>query len=470
LPGDVVLFGEEPRVARLELMGADSQGEVVAQIRSLFRLATPLGQPDPEGLAALAELALAAARADSPEALATGLGPLLAKLTGAPDLPLGFFLFGTAQRAPQSLLPAELDAQVGSRGAWMVRPALRQQMMANLAQGEAIVVEQAGGPSLMIVPLCTDDRAWGFWALPAFEAATTRLSTVAGPVSALLSAALARLAQAAELKAAREENRYFRSRERRYDLFKDLIRQSQTMRTVYEQVNKLVDLPDPVWILGEKGTGKEMVARALHHLSPRAGGLMISQNCAGLPEALLDAELFGCIEPRGDPRLATPHAGLLELARGGTLFLEEIDRLPPRLQAKLARTILEREVRPEGEPIGRPVDVRILVSSERDLFPLVEQGLFRKDLYLHRAVQRVRVPPLRERVEDIIPLADVFVTQMAGRYHKQARRVADGLIPALQRHPWPGNVRELQGAIEAAVIAAPEEADEVTALPWRIAE
>ena len=189
--------------------------------------------------------------------------------------------------------------------------------------------------------------------------------SVAKTLTALIVGALDRLAQARELNRARRESRYFRERERRHYLFEELVTESPTMKAVYAEVNRMVREASTVWILGEKGTGKEMVARALHHLSNRSTSLMISQNCATLDEDELDVELFGRSESstEGEGR-----PGLLELTSGGTLFLEEIGRLPLALQAKLSRAISEREVRPRGGAIARPVNLRLVVSSEQDLF------------------------------------------------------------------------------------------------------
>jgi DNA-binding NtrC family response regulator len=204
-----------------------------------------------------------------------------------------------------------------------------------------------------------------------------------------------------------------------------------------------------------------MIARALHHLSERASRLMISQSCASLSPEMLDKELFGHAE--GESGRVQ---GLLELTRGGTLFLEAIEHMSHRLQTKLFRAIVEREVRPEGAAIGRPIDVRIVVSSQSDLFPLAEAGRFRKDLYLFLAQHTVTLPPLRDRLEDIVSLAEVFLRQLASDYRKKVTRVSSEAKSRLCAYQWPGNVRELQGCIEAAIIAAPPDAEEIGDLPW----
>lgn len=326
---------------------------------------------------------------------------------------------------------------------------------------DGAIVSLRGDTSLVLIPIADGPNARGFWSVrttgaPDIEA----LRAVAAPVCRLVMSSLDRLNQAWELAGLREENRYFRDRQRRHYLFKDLVTESPMMAELYERVHQITKLSDPVLIVGEKGTGKEMIARALHHLSDRGQTLMISQNCASRSEVGLDQELFGRVDT------GCPGQGLLELIRGGTLFLEEIDHLPTILQTKLARAILEREVRPEGESVGRPVDVRIIASTEEDLFPLVEAGDFRRDLYLRLSENMLHVPPLRQRLDDIVPLADVFAANLGPRYGKRARSVSNALGDELRAYQWPGNVRELQGLVEAAVIRVAPDAEVITELPW----
>jgi transcriptional regulator with PAS, ATPase and Fis domain len=208
-----------------------------------------------------------------------------------------------------------------------------------------------------------------------------------------------------------------------------------------------------VLIEGESGTGKELVARALHRLSRRRSRRFCAINCAALTDDLVEAELFGFA--RGAFTGAVGHrAGLFEEADGGTLFLDEVSELSSRAQAKLLRTLQEREIRRLGENAARTVDVRIVAATNRPLADVVARGSFREDLMFRLAVVRVRMPTLRERVEDVPPLAQFFWRQVSTDANKRATLGPDA-ITALCRHTWPGNVRELQNVISALAVAAP---------------
>ncbi len=209
----------------------------------------------------------------------------------------------------------------------------------------------------------------------------------------------------------------------------------------------------PVLIEGESGTGKELVARALHRLSPRRDRCFSALNCAALADDLVEAELFG--HARGAFTGAVqPRAGLFESAHGGTLFLDEVAELSPRAQAKLLRVLQEREVRRVGEPASRPIDVRVIAATNLPLVEAVARGAFREDLLFRLAVVRIRVPALRERVEDVPVLAHAFWRALGTETGKRAVLGPDALS-ALCRHGWPGNVRELQNAMAALIVAAP---------------
>jgi energy-coupling factor transporter ATP-binding protein EcfA2 len=248
-----------------------------------------------------------------------------------------------------------------------------------------------------------------------------------------------------------EENRYFRERQRRHYLFKDLIAESEAMRDVYEEVNALVELSEPVLILGEAGTGKSLIARALHHLSDRREGMLTSLNCGDVEGELLDVELFGCVasDLAGD---VAARKGVFELASNGTVFLEEIDQLSLLLQGKVLRMLREHEIRRIGEAVARHVETRLIASSHRDLGALVEAGKFRRDLWMALKGQSLRVPPLRERTRDILPLARTFLKQFARRYGRGCATLSDEVEQQLLDHPWHGNVRELQTVVEAATL------------------
>jgi two-component system, NtrC family, response regulator AtoC len=228
---------------------------------------------------------------------------------------------------------------------------------------------------------------------------------------------------------------------------------SAAMRRILELARKVARHPSTVLLTGESGTGKEVVARYVHRESPRADAPFVAVNCAAIPEALLESELFG--HTRGAfTGAAADRRGLFEEADGGTLLLDEIGELPVALQVKLLRALQEGEIRRVGESVSRPVDVRVLAATSRDLEGDVAAGRFRSDLYYRINVVRLHLPPLRERREDIGPLARHFVTVHARRMG--ARSVPPALTAAalrrLEEHAWPGNVRELENAIERALV------------------
>lgn len=278
---------------------------------------------------------------------------------------------------------------------------------------------------------------------------------------ALLGQAIAAHQQRAALLNLTEENRYFLERERRHYLFKELICESDAMREVYEQVNLLVGADGPVAILGEAGSGKELLARALHHLGPRAPGMFISLHCGRLSDELIGVELFGCVASVLAGAVAS-RKGIFELASGGTVYLEEVHLLSSSVQSKLVRMLKESEVRRIGDAVGRKVDARLIVSTHHDLRELVQAGKLRQDLYLLLLEQSLLVPPLRARREDLMSLARTFLRKFAQRYDRQVARFDDDVIERLMAHDWPGNVRELQTFIEAAVLKAPAGASSVS--------
>ena len=255
------------------------------------------------------------------------------------------------------------------------------------------------------------------------------------------------------LRSCQEENRYFRERERRHYLFKDLVCESELMRQVYDELHERTEDEEPLWMTGEGGTGKELLARALHHLGSRQEGMLIRLGCADFPAELVDFELFGCVASELTGAVAA-RKGIFELAEGGTIFLDEIDRLSPMIQGKLVRVLKEKEVRRIGDVMGRPVDARFIASSHRDLESLCEKGQFRRDLSELLRPHRMHVPPLRERQADILPLARIFLKKFASRYDGRCREINEELASWLTSYRWPGNVRQLQTFLEAAVLMA----------------
>jgi two-component system response regulator AtoC len=232
-----------------------------------------------------------------------------------------------------------------------------------------------------------------------------------------------------------------------------IVAASAAMIEVLELVERAAEFKTTVLLTGESGTGKEVLARAIHAQSGRRQEAFVGVNCAAIPENLLESELFG--HARGAFTGADrARRGLFVEADGGTLFLDEIGELPPALQAKLLRALQEEEVRPVGESKPRAVDVRVIAATARDLESEVAAGRFREDLYYRLNVLRVRVPPLRERREDIPLLVDHFLAHFREALGRPLRAIADDALDALVRYAWPGNVRELENVIERAAILA----------------
>jgi transcriptional regulator with GAF, ATPase, and Fis domain len=208
-----------------------------------------------------------------------------------------------------------------------------------------------------------------------------------------------------------------------------------------------------VLILGESGTGKELVAREIHKHSKRAARPMIRVNCAAIPEELFESEFFGHV--RGAFTGATrDRAGRFELADKGTIFLDEVSEIPTTVQAKLLRILQERELERVGDERTRTVDVRVIAASNRDLKAAVDAGAFRDDLYYRLNVFPIELPPLRERRDDIAPIAAAFVAQAARRVDRPVPVITQGLVEQLTAYDWPGNVRELQNVLERAMIVS----------------
>jgi DNA-binding NtrC family response regulator len=233
----------------------------------------------------------------------------------------------------------------------------------------------------------------------------------------------------------------------------EILGSSPAIGAVRDAVARAAVTPFPVLIEGESGTGKELVARALHRLSPRRHRRLATINCAALSDDLAEAELFGHTRGAFTGAVA-PRAGLFEDAHGGTLFLDEVGELSPRAQAKLLRALQEREIRRVGENTPRAVDVRVIAATNRSLADLAARGGFRDDLLFRLAVVRLRLPPLRDRTEDVPLLAHVFWRRMMADAGKRAVLGADA-VARLICHGWPGNVRELQNVVAGLVILAP---------------
>lgn len=232
-----------------------------------------------------------------------------------------------------------------------------------------------------------------------------------------------------------------------------LIGESDAMRRVYRLIARAAGANVPVLITGESGTGKELVARAIHYRGPRASSPFLAVNCAAIPEALIESELFG--HAKGAfTGAASARQGFFVAADGGTLFLDEVAELSPIAQAKLLRVLQDQSVQPVGEDRTRRVDVRVIAATNKDLETLARDGKFREDLFFRLHVLPIELPPLRERGDDVVLLLRHFLSTAAQQVGGPVPKPTDAAIEALRRYPWPGNVRELQNLAQRLVIFA----------------
>jgi DNA-binding NtrC family response regulator len=274
---------------------------------------------------------------------------------------------------------------------------------------------------------------------------------------------LHRIDRAVADKVLRRENEDLRAQVRERFGLPGLIATSAPMSRVLDLVGRVAPTEATVLIRGESGTGKEIIAKAMHHASRRAGGRFVPINCGAVPEALLESEIFGHVKGAFTGAGANKK-GLFEEAHGGTLFLDEIGEMTPSLQVKLLRALQSGEIRPVGSTHAITVDARVVAATNRDLEPMIRQGAFREDLFYRLNVIPIELPPLRERREDIPPLAELFLGRFAERQGR-VLRLSAAAMERLFRYPWPGNVRELENAMERAAILAPAETIEPGDLP-----
>ncbi|MGK7345168.1 MAG: sigma-54 interaction domain-containing protein [Candidatus Nitrospinota bacterium M3_3B_026] len=239
---------------------------------------------------------------------------------------------------------------------------------------------------------------------------------------------------------------------------------SDAIRDTIQIVKNIAETDITVLIIGETGVGKELVASAIHHLSPRKKGPFIKVNCAVLPETLIESELFGHV--RGAFTGATSdRIGRFEAASGGTILLDEIGEVSPAFQAKILRVLQEREIERVGEGRPRKVDVRVVAATNKDLLAETRVGRFREDLYYRLAGAEVRMPPLRERKEDIPLLISRFISEFNIKYGRRVEGVSQGLMKKMMSHDWPGNVRELYNMLESAYVMCKDRLLTASCLP-----
>ena len=250
-----------------------------------------------------------------------------------------------------------------------------------------------------------------------------------------------------------EQNVYLQEEVKLLNRHSRLLGRSEALQRVLMRVEQVAPTGSTVLLLGETGTGKELVASAIHDLSPRRNQPMVRLNCSAIPASLIESELFGR-EKGAYTGAASRQAGRFEIANGTTLFLDEIGELPAEIQVKLLRVLQEKQIERLGSSKTIPLDVRIIAATNRDLEKAVSEGSFREDLYYRLNVFPITVPPLRDRPEDLPVLVSAFVAEFSAAFGKNVTAVSKDSIAALGRYHWPGNVRELRNVIERAMILA----------------
>lgn len=305
--------------------------------------------------------------------------------------------------------------------------------------------------SIICVPLRVDRAIIGAAYLDTihsrgkFNEETLRFLTVFGNLSAIA------IDNARRYETLKVENERLRARVGRTQLFEGLVGESKEWKAVLDVVQRVMGADISVLITGESGTGKELIARAIHQNSGRGSKTFVAVNCSAIPENLLESELFGYKKGAFTDAVADK-IGLIEYANGGTLFLDEIATMAKHLQTKLLRVLQEREIRRVGDLQNRSVDVRVLAATNKDLREEVRNGLFREDLFYRLNVVELRLPPLRDRRDDIPLLAHYFLQKLSTSLKRNVTTISPKAMEMLLKHRWNGNVRELQNVIERAVV------------------
>jgi formate hydrogenlyase transcriptional activator len=317
-----------------------------------------------------------------------------------------------------------------------------------------------GVRSVVSMPLLTHDRALGTISLASLRDAAFHqgdvdlLVQVAGQVAIAVENALA-FQEIAVLKNKLAQEKLYLEDEIRSEMnFDEIVGEGASLRAVLQQVETVAPTDSTVLITGETGTGKELIARAIHNLSPRRERTFVKINCAAIPAGLLESELFGHERGAFTGAIAQ-RIGRFETAHGGTIFLDEIGDIPLELQPKLLRVLQEQEFERLGSTQTVRVDVRLLAATNRDLAEMVAARTFRSDLFYRLRVFPIEMPPLRERQEDIPALVRYFVQKHARRMNRAVETIPAETLDLLVRYPWPGNIRELENLIERAIIVSP---------------
>jgi len=348
----------------------------------------------------------------------------------------------------------------GTAAGWVLdhrQPLLKRNLETERELPADDVLLAGGVRSYLIVPLVARGRILGTlflasWTLNRYSAEDVGLLEDVGRQIALAIENMLAYEEIDRLRVQLEaENRYLREEIQTEHNFEELTGQSRAMKEVFKAIETVAPTDATVLLVGETGTGKELVARALHNLSPRRQQALVKVNCAALPAGLIESELFGH-EKGAFTGALVRRRGRFELAHGGTLFLDEIGDLPVDLQPKLLRVLQEGECERVGGSETIRVDVRVIAATNRDLPAAIETGRFRADLYYRLSVFPIRVPPLRDRAEDIPLLVRYFAQKYSSRLGKRTPTVAPAMMRALQASAWPGNVRELENVVERGVI------------------
>ncbi len=337
------------------------------------------------------------------------------------------------------------------------RPRLSRDLAAEPRLPGEDILFAGGVRSYLVVPLITRGRTLGALLLASFEPHRYAPEDVPflEAVAKQIALAVENMRAFEEITRLRgqleQENRYLQEELKGEHNFEEITGQSDGMKQVFKMIETVAPTAATVLIVGETGTGKELVARALHNMSARREHSLVKVNCAALPAGLIESELFGH-EKGAFTGALTRRVGRFELANGGTLFLDEIGDLPLELQPKLLRVLQEGELERVGSPQTIHVDVRVIAATNRDLEQAAQTNRFRPDLYYRLNVFPIRLPPLRERTKDIPLLANYFAQKYSARLGKRTPTLLPSTLKALQAYAWPGNVRELENVIERAVI------------------
>jgi Nif-specific regulatory protein len=480
--GDVLLLGDAERPVRIEVRIEDDADEArivtVRRLAELEQVEADLGA-DGQVLRALYEAQKALSGSldldELVDALAARVFSLLSRATHVTvamreedehrkagryvaigSRVRGIVPGGSGSAAPVPITRSVVKKVVAERAAVLAADARRD-------VGETVSIMSAQILSTMGVPLWQGDEIIGVLQVDNRDGSgvfrerdldVLCLLAQAASQSFVHARLYARLRFAEEKE--RKENAYLKRREQtRRD--GAIIGEAASMKRLFEQLRKVVNTRVTVLVEGETGTGKELIASAVHYWSERREKLFVAQNCAAMPENLLESELFG--HKKGSFTGATEDKkGLFELADGGTLFLDELGEMPLNLQAKLLRALQEGEIRPLGAAKTIKVDTRIVAATNRDLEKEVKEGRFREDLYYRLKVFPIRVPPLRERAEDVPLLARHFLDRYNQEFGRRIAGFSQEAMEMLQAYAWPGNVRELENEVQRLVIQVEDEA------------